>query len=181
MSTTYIIADLHMGHRNILKYRPQFSNVEEHDSTIRENILFTVRKTDSLWLLGDCFFDENSIELLREFKARGIIVNWVLGNHDTDNAARQRLVRQILAEDLVFRVGSLFSRGGFWFSHPPIHPQELRNKFNIHGHVHTATVPDNRYFNVSCENIDYTPISSVYLKELFYGNDENSHIVPIEN
>jgi len=178
MSETFVISDLHLNHRNIIKYRPQFSTVEEHDATITQNVLETVSKKDSLWLLGDCFFDEPSIQLLRLLKDKGVIVNWVLGNHDTDNAKRQRLIRQILQEDLVFRVGSLFKRGGFWFSHHPVHPLELRNSFNVHGHVHAATLPDNRYYNVSCENLNYTPISYFYLKELFYGNGENNYIAP---
>jgi calcineurin-like phosphoesterase family protein len=175
---THIISDLHIGHTNILKYRSQFPDIEDHDATILENILGATGKRDSLWLLGDCFFDENSIEFLRTISKNVMYVNWVMGNHDTDNAARQKVLRQIIAEGLVYRVGSMFMRGGFWYTHHPVHPLELRGKFNIHGHVHSATLPDSRYFNVSCENVDYTPIKLATLKEMFYGEGGNSYVAP---
>ena len=47
----------------------------------------------------------------------------------------------------------------FWLSHAPIHPEELRDRINIHGHVHYKNIDDARYFNVSCENIGFKPIS----------------------
>ena len=158
MTQTFIISDLHWGHKGILKHRPHFSSIEEHDNLILDNILKTTNKRDSLWLLGDCFFDEASIGFLRIIKKHCAYVNWVIGNHDTDTTKRQKLLRKILAEGLIHKVGSMFKQGGFWFTHHPMHPLELRGRFNIHGHVHNDTIPDNRYFNVCCENVDYTPI-----------------------
>ena len=54
----------------------------------------------------------------------------------------------------------------YWLSHCPIHPNELRGKYNLHGHVHNKTVEDVRYFNCSLENIDYTPISLDQIREI---------------
>jgi predicted phosphohydrolase len=59
-------------------------------------------------------------------------------------------------------------------THAPIHPMELEYRFtkNIHGHIHDKVVtkmldgweiPDERYFCVSCEQVDYLPKS---LKDL---------------
>lgn len=56
-------------------------------------------------------------------------------------------------------VYSLFKYKDFWLSHCPLHPNELRGKKNIHGHVHFQSIPDSRYFNTSLENINYTPIN----------------------
>ena len=55
----------------------------------------------------------------------------------------------------------LTKKYGFWLSHVPIHPQELRGKKNIHGHIHAIEniLHDDRYINVNCEFINYTPIS----------------------
>lgn len=53
----------------------------------------------------------------------------------------------------------------FWLSHCPIHPAELRGKTNLHGHVHSATIDDVRYFNTSLENINYKPISLYMIRE----------------
>lgn len=44
-------------------------------------------------------------------------------------------------------------------------PDELKGK--IHGHVHSNNIDDLRYFNVSMENIDYTPISLEEIRSIF--------------
>ena len=52
-------------------------------------------------------------------------------------------------------------------THIPVHPESLaRWGLNVHGHLHAnrvnlplAQIPDRRYFNVSMEQINYTPIS----------------------
>jgi calcineurin-like phosphoesterase family protein len=61
-------------------------------------------------------------------------------------------------DGMVDSVQSLVKYKGFWLTHAPIHPDELRGKMNVHGHVHTKTLADNRYFNVSCENVGYKPV-----------------------
>ena len=80
----------------------------------------------------------------------------ILGNHDTDNAYRLANVGRMV--EMFDAVHGLKSQYGFWISHAPMHPAELRGKPNIHGHVHFATVPDDNYINVCCENVDYRPI-----------------------
>ena len=44
-------------------------------------------------------------------------------------------------------------------THVPIHESQL-NRFrkNIHGHLHSSILNDNRYINVSVERINLTPI-----------------------
>lgn len=158
MSNVYYIADAHFGHKNILNFRKEFSSIEEHDSFIMDNILSIVTKRDTLIMVGDMFFTYKALyekgELLR--KAPGWI-HLVLGNHDTDKPERAENVGRMWT--MFDSVHGLTSRNGFWLSHAPIHPVELRGKKNIHGHVHTQTIDDERYINVSCENVRYKPIS----------------------
>ena len=158
MSDVYVISDCHFGHKRILKYRTGFSSIEEHDSTIMGNILSTIQKRDTLWMLGDCFFTLESLEFLRRIKAQCFKVHLVLGNHDTDNDECQENIRIILREGLVDKIGSTFKYKGKWMTHCPIHPDELRGLMNVHGHVHSNTIPDMRYFNACVENINYSPI-----------------------
>lgn len=165
MANVYYLGDLHFGHKNILTYRSNFSSIEEHDTIIMENILTTVGKRDTLWLMGDILFNEESISKLQVINSNVGYVNWVLGNHDSDNNERQKIIRKVLQLGIVHKVGALFSSNGFWLSHAPIHSEELRGKCNIHGHVHTATLSDNRYFNTSCENINYKPVDLNFIKE----------------
>jgi len=157
MSQVLIISDTHFGHNNICKFRPEFETVEQHDITIYSNIMSMLRKNDTLWLLGDCFFTEDSYEYLRDFSVACSQVNMTIGNHDTDSNQKMRLLHENF--HLFNKVGGLFKTSGAWLSHAPLHPAELRGKVNVHGHVHTASLPDKNYYNVSCENVRYFPVN----------------------
>lgn len=52
----YFTSDTHLGHNNILKYRPQFNSIEEHDTAIFDSIS-KLTKRDDLFILGDFIFD----------------------------------------------------------------------------------------------------------------------------
>lgn len=162
MSKVYFIADLHLGHNNILKYR-DFSSIEEHDSTILENILSVVNKRDTLWLLGDVVFErgENNIyiEMMRKISDNVGFLNVVAGNHCLDNKYRQSIFKDLWIEGIYDNIYSLLKYKKTWLSHVPMHESELRGKFCIHGHTHNTKVDDHRYFCVSCEQVDYKPIS----------------------
>jgi len=50
--------------------------------------------------------------------------------------------------------------GGYILSHIPLHDsQKQRFRGNIHGHIHEKNLPDPWYYNISVEQIDYTPIT----------------------
>ena len=182
MSVVYVISDTHFGHKNICHYRKQFSSMEQHDQLILNNILETVKKRDTLWMLGDCFFQEHTIDYAKAISDSVQHLNFIPGNHDSDNTERLELLKKMINMGLFHKVGSMFKIGGFWLTHPPIHPAELRGKPNIHGHVHFATVmherriehspfniefvtePDPNYVNVCCENVDYKPINFQLIK-----------------
>ena len=158
MSDVFVISDCHFGHRNILRYRTQFPSIEEHDEFIMDNIASTIGKRDVLWMLGDCFFTTESLDFLRRISKMCMKVHFVIGNHDTDSKEGLANIGTMIEEKLVDKIGGAFKgRGDIWFTHCPIHPDELRGRVNIHGHVHSSTIKDTRYFNACCENIDYTP------------------------
>jgi len=139
--------------------------MEAHDKHVIDGILNEVTKRDILWLLGDCFFDESTLAYLRDMKAHVSQVHFIPGNHDTDKPHRQELVRQMVKEDLVDNVGSMYKYKTFWLTHPPMHSRELYGRVNIHGHVHRKTVPDERYINVSAENVRYKPVNMQQLAD----------------
>lgn len=169
MSTVYMISDCHFGHRNILKYRKDFSSVEEHDNLILENILSTTTKRDTLWMLGDMFFDSEVLNNYGNILRKHVgYCHLILGNHDTDNAKRAFNVGYMW--NLFDSVRALYPHKGAWLSHCPLHPSELRGKINIHGHVHTQTIPDERYVNVCCENTGYAPVKYQDILQGWRGN-----------
>ena len=100
MSRNMVAADLHFGHRAILRYRTHFNTIAEHDATIMGNMRSTLNKRDVLWLLGDCFFDDASYDLLRELKTLVSSVKFIAGNHDTDNSKRSKLFLAAVQEGL---------------------------------------------------------------------------------
>jgi calcineurin-like phosphoesterase family protein len=167
MSRLLFTSDLHLGHKNIVKFRPGFSSAEEHHEILFDNLATSVNKRDSIVFLGDIAFTDEWLLRIQSIKcARKLLV---LGNHDTERTSFKNIV---LAYD---RIESLYSKRNMWFSHCPIHPDEFRGKtHNIHGHLHDKivlmdkfseysyqfekVVPDERYINVCVEHTDYKPI-----------------------
>ena len=167
MSSVYFISDLHLGHKNVCKFRP-FDTVEEHDELIKDRILSTINKRSKLFILGDIAFTEHAgdwVVELTKYVPNTIIV---LGNHDTDT--KERIGNIVKYANTGIKMHGLATYKEAWLSHYSIHPNEMRKKsFNIHGHTHGRFNPmidlgdgdymeDKRYFNVSCENVDYKPI-----------------------
>ena len=66
MSETYFIADLHLGHKNIIRFdstrehRP-FATIEEHDAELIRRWNAVVRPVDKVWVLGDVAFGKASL------------------------------------------------------------------------------------------------------------------------
>ncbi|NBV62756.1 MAG: hypothetical protein EBR73_17175 [Rhodobacteraceae bacterium] len=164
MSKIYFIGDCHFGHKDIhLKFRKEFSSVEQHDSTIMYNILKRVTTKDVLWMLGDNFISKDSFRYIQIILPMVRQLNIVLGNHEHKDLL-PFIYSLGITKDML-NIYGITKKYDAWISHAPVHPDELREKINIHGHVHTNTLKDHRYFNASCENIQYTPIS---LQEIKY-------------
>lgn len=148
MSNVYFAGDLHFGHIGITKFR-NVKSEEEHREMIIENFNRVLGKRDTLWLMGDIAFTADMIKEIERIKCGNKYL--VLGNHDYKN------VRLWLS--VVNDVFGITKQKGLWLSHAPIHPEELRGKVNVHGHVHYATVQDDRYVNASLENTGFMPVS----------------------
>ncbi len=175
MSKLYLTSDLHLGHNNICKYRTEFSTAEEHHETIFENLATTVGYRDTLYLLGDVAFDKEWLARIASLKVKHKVL--ICGNHDLERGIHMRDL--VETYDAVY---SLWSKRNYWFSHAPLHPQELRTrKGNIHGHLHGNRVwkrqnatphfnsegkiveyydeIDQNYINVCVEHTDWKPIT----------------------
>jgi len=161
MSEVYMIGDLHIGHKGIVKHRAIFDNIEDHNETIRSNVKSVGGKNDKLILLGDIVFTKESIPFVQDMVSHFGQIVYIAGNHDLERGINM----QDLIDGFGCNIQAILRYKEFWLTHCPIHPAELRGKINIHGHVHSATITtesgdiDKRYFNTSCENVDYTPVS----------------------
>jgi len=143
MSNVWFCSDLHLGHKNIGKFRAPLVNSEgENSRRIITDWQTNVGKRDVVFVLGDFCFNK---ELYDTLNLPGFQKYLIRGNHD----------RFQTSQYLKFfdEIEGLFKYKGFWLSHSPIHPDELRGKPNLHGHVHFSSIPDTRYFNCCPENL----------------------------
>jgi calcineurin-like phosphoesterase family protein len=158
---TLLAADLHLGHENAAIYRKRFFDPAHHDEIITENILSQLNKRTTLYLLGDVAITEDSFKYIRRFKATGARVILIPGNHCTE---RVSMLRLSIEYD---EVHASLSKFGCWLTHQPIHPDHLRGRLCIHGHLHESVINDPRYLNVSLEQSDFQPVSLDRVREIF--------------
>lgn len=173
MSETFLIGDTHFGHRKIIEFLPEyrpFKTIEEHDERLIDNWNSVVRPNDVVWHLGDVAWNRTAVDLIGRLNGRKYLV---MGNHDNDVPTARWLEHFV-------RVSAQEEFDGGVLSHIPVHPyQQYRFKRNIHGHTHDqlvmmniagTDVPDPFYWNVSCEQVDLTPISYEVLKKRHANN-----------
>lgn len=161
----FFASDHHFHHKNILTFKNQdgtplreFTDVDHMNEIMVQRHNQVVKPTDKVYFLGDVSMSRNTkgLEILGRMNGEKILVK---GNHDLCTA------KQYLDYFKDIRGSHQFD--GMILTHIPIHPESLaRWGLNVHGHLHSnvvrlqlSQVPDNRYFNVSMERINYTPIS----------------------
>lgn len=171
----YMCSDHHLFHNKIIEFcRPQFECLQDMHETIIDNHNKVVKSDDIVYFLGDVCLStskQEDYDILHRFNGRKRLV---IGNHDTPD--RIKTYSQYFEK--IYGYHTLGNMGGrnanIILSHIPVHPRELddRFKYNIHGHLHTNVVrtdeghPDLRYFCVSMEQIEYTPISLNQINEM---------------
>lgn len=163
--TTYLIADLHFGHKGVIKYRTDFETTAHMEALITYNWVNVVNPEDHVFILGDAAMNLAGHERVGQLPGRKTLI---LGNHDDNSVIKLAAIydKVILMKET--------TRSGIEFvlTHVPVHTSMLyshmngngeRWGINIHGHIHERVIPsleeDKRYFNVSVERLDYTPIA----------------------
>lgn len=143
MANVWFTSDLHFGHKNINKFRLEIVSEEDNRARICWDWEDLVTKRDDVYVLGDAAFTTETVEEFAELPgSRKFLVR---GNHDElDTNVYLKYFNAVYG---------LKKYKEFWLSHCPIHPNELRGKINLHGHVHYADVQDNRYFNMCVESL----------------------------
>lgn len=154
MSEIFFIGDTHFGHKGILNFlstkpfRP-FDTIEEHDAELIKRWNSVVGKKDIVWHLGDFCFGKRNLEIAAQLNGDKRLI---MGNHDL-----------YATEDYLKYFTKLYGAVEFKgkiLTHIPVHPSQFsRYYMNIHGHLHTNVLEDYRYFNVSAERINLTPIT----------------------
>lgn len=149
MHNVWFTSDTHFGHNNIIKYEHEarpFDIIEEMNEKLIDNWNSVVGKKDTVYHLGDFCFGKQHLEIAKRLKGRKILI---LGNHDVYKY-----------DDYFDRVFGTLSYKSMWLTHIPVHTAELggRAVINVHGHLHSKVIDDDRYFNVSVERHNLTPV-----------------------
>lgn len=158
MIETWFTSDTHFYHENILKYesdaRP-FATVEEMNETLIERWNSRVKPKDNVYHLGDfCFGGVQNVSIAARLNGSKRLV---LGNHD-----KYAIEEYAKYFDKIFGVT-------FWnkciLSHVPVHISQMQGEkrrclVNLHGHLHSKTLIDAVYYNVSVERNLLYPINA---------------------
>jgi calcineurin-like phosphoesterase family protein len=164
MANIFIISDTHFSHENILRFKKKdgtpmrpFLSVEEMDEYMIAKWNEVVRPKDKVYHLGDVAMHRDKIKVIARCNGHKRLVR---GNHDDHPL---KFYTEWFDEVYGSRV-----LDNMLFTHIPVHPESMgRFLANVHGHVHnnvSALHYGPKYFNVSVEVIDYTPIPLETLK-----------------
>ena len=139
----WLMSDLHLGHdRDFVWAKRGFSNIQEHNETLIENIKTCVGKNDEFFILGDLTLGDldAAAPLLHQIPGH---VHVILGNHDTE---RRIEFYQSLGWDVQFATRIRWKKYHFYLSH---YPTDCANEgedkislatINIYGHTHQSEV-----------------------------------------
>lgn len=155
----FLIADLHFGHENIIKYESRpFADVEEMNKRLIEFWNSTVNKEDLVYVLGDFTLSRrmNVIKNLTGLlNGRKVLI---MGNHDT-----RKPKDYVEAGFEVATKKPMMVEPGVILMHEPFVDSSFiaPNYIYFFGHVHTNKTIMDEYSNCMCvsvERIDYKPV-----------------------
>jgi|SRR5882672_1569016 len=160
--TIFKLGDTHFRHGNILTFKRQdgtplrnFATIEEHDEHLIKCWNSVVTDKDLVYHMGDVVMNKKYLPIVHRLKGRKILIR---GNHDT--ASTKELLEYF---DEVY---GTYCLKGLILSHIPLAKESIeRFGVNVHGHLHANSINDKRYFNVSAEQLNYTPISLEELRK----------------
>lgn len=157
MANVLFCSDLHLGHKGIERFRKHVSSEEDNTYQLVRDWKYKVTKRDIVYVLGDAAFTMESVKIFEDLPGIKYLIR---GNHDELNTS---VYLKYFKE-----VYGLLKYKEFWLSHSPIHVDELRNRVNLHGHVHYSSIRvkndlfklfgdnyklDKRYLNCCPENL----------------------------
>jgi calcineurin-like phosphoesterase family protein len=185
MHNAFLIADPHFSHEGVCKFlrddetklRP-WDNAADMDEAMIENWNKVVRPVDKVYICGDLVMKaKKQIGIMNRLNGKKVLIK---GNHDIGELK--------VYLPYFYDIRAFHILDNFAITHIPIHPDCLgRFRGNIHGHIHqrkvmmpinddlrrlypedTLRIPDPRYFCISAEQINYTPIEWNDLRKKFY-------------
>ncbi|WP_321508274.1 2'-5' RNA ligase family protein [uncultured Methanoregula sp.] len=153
----FVIADMHLGHANIIRYcsRPFiFSDCAEMDSVLIRNWNFTVDGNAEIYHVGDLQYGRDAPPVTGYLQQLGGRATFITGNHDGEMPGWME------------HTELSYQGTRFFLVHDPNNAPPGFDGWVIHGHHHNNELRyfpfmdfANRRINVSVEVIGYVPVS----------------------
>jgi calcineurin-like phosphoesterase family protein len=154
----FLIADLHLGHANIIRYcsRPfVHADVAEMDRVLIANWNYCIAPEDRVYFLGDLRYGRDARS---EAEYRALLngnITFIAGNHDTSFSTTTVPKAELTCDGIRFLL-----------VHDPADAPKNFDGWIIHGHHHNNDLRAfpfldvaGKRINVSAEVLGYTPIS----------------------
>lgn len=161
----YLIGDTHFNHENIILYenRP-FRNVEHMNQEIIKRWNNKVKKTDTIFLLGDVGMGSKDKlkEIINQLNGKKILI---MGNHDGKSVSRW----YDIGFNEVYKYPILYKDFFLFMHEPPTYFNEAMPYFFAYAHVHSTDMYKTITKNTACvsaERWNYTPVSIPTLVEM---------------
>lgn len=169
MNKIFFTADTHFGHQKAIDYifndhklRP-WESTNDQDAALIENWNSIVSESDTVYHLGDVLDPTTTdMSIIRQLNGRKILIK---GNLDT--LADSEYLQYFAEVYPSFHIVN-FNNKNFLMTHNYVARDFIaKNKcyVNLHGHLHADSVPDARYFCVSLEQTNFSPIELASLLE----------------
>ena len=149
-SKAFFVSDLHLKHRNIIRYcHMPFNDVFEMNDSLIRNWNETVKPENTVYFLGDLCFNSDPLMWLRKLNGQKVLIK---GSHD------KHIPTHFTKNYETMNVNGV----NLYLVHNPAHVPPDWDGWVIHGHLHHHRPfidRARRMINVSVERIDYKPIS----------------------
>lgn len=159
--TTFFTADTHFGHVKLLRTRPAFATIEEHDDAIVERWNARVGPDDVVWHLGDVVHGpsrERCAELFRRLAGRKRLV---AGNHDTNRVLDLPWDRPVVESERMTLRDAAGAEHRLYLAHYAHRawPGVWRGVRHLYGHTHASLPGTSLSCDVGVDAWDFTPAS----------------------
>lgn len=138
----FVVADTHFGYDRIAQERG-WDSAASFEKDFVSGYLSAVQEHQVVWFLGDIFGGNKPSDLLVDLPGTKHLI---LGNHDTFTHDQY-----LAAGFSSVRAMAFSARTGVVLTHYPVHPHYFSHRqerwINLHGHLHTEIIPDQRYRN----------------------------------
>ena len=160
MNRTFLIADTHFGHKNIIKYcnRP-FNTVKHMDDILRSGWNAVVQPEDTVYHLGDFTMDKNQEVVAALLSKLNGHKHLIIGNHDYLKIwGYVEAGFESVHTSLKIKIGE----HEVYLAHDPAVKVALPKEATLlHGHIHGLWLQnvDNHLINVGVDVWSFAPAS----------------------